>query len=135
MARIIIDGTDGTRGRIASFAAKNALAGTEIVIVNSEKVLVSGNPVMNIMDFKKQRALNTIKPTKGPFFSRSPEKMLKRAIRGMLPDYRRARGKDAWRLIKCYAGLPEEFKNEKLIKIEGKKPKRVMTLEQLGRDV
>ena len=46
--KIIIDAEGEIRGRVASFAAKQALQGNEIVILNSEKALVSGNLVMNI---------------------------------------------------------------------------------------
>ena len=68
---------------------------------------------MNLADFKFQKSINTIKPTQGPFFSRDPEKIMKRAIRGMLPDYRLGRGREAWRRVKCYQGVPEKFKKEK----------------------
>lgn len=133
MVKIIIDAENGMKGRIASFAAKQALLGNEIVIVNCEKALISGDEKMNLADFKFNKAINTIKPTKGPFFSRDPEKIMKRAIRGMLPDYRRGRGREAWKIIRCYIGIPEEFKNEKLIKIETKLPRKVTTLEKIGR--
>lgn len=133
MAKLIIDAEDQVRGRVASYAAKQALLGNEIFVLNSEKAFISGNPVMNVADFKFQRALNTIKPTKGPFFSRSTERIMKRAIRGMLPDYRKGRGREAWKRIKCYNGIPEEFKNEKLIKLEAQKPKKVMTINELSK--
>ena len=115
MAKIIIDAEGEVRGRLASFAAKQALQGNEIVVLNSEKALISGNIVMNIQDFKLRRALNTNKPEKGPFFSKDPEKMLKRTIRGMLPDFRIGKGREAWKRIRCYIGVPEEFKKEKPI--------------------
>ena len=37
---LVIDGEDGVLGRIASFAAKQALLGKEIKIVNCNKLLV-----------------------------------------------------------------------------------------------
>jgi large subunit ribosomal protein L13 len=132
MAKIIIDAENGMKGRVASFAAKQALLGNEIIVLNSEKALISGDEKMTLADFKFQRGINTIKPTKGPFFSRDPEKIMKRAIRGMLPDYRVGRGREAWKKIKCYQGVPEEFKNEKMIKIETKLPRKTITLKKLG---
>ena len=131
--KVVIDAENGMKGRIASFAAKQALLGNEIVVVNSEKALISGDEKMNLADFKFQRGINTIKPTKGPFFSRDPKKIMKRAIRGMLPDYRKGRGREAWKRIKCYMGIPEEFKNEKTIKIETKLPRKTITLERIGK--
>ena len=41
--------------------------------------------------------------------------MLKRGIRGMLPDFRKGQGKQAFQRIKCYDGIPEEFKNKKVL--------------------
>jgi large subunit ribosomal protein L13 len=131
--KIFIDAEGAIRGRIASFAAKQALQGNEIFILNSEKAIISGSPYMNIQDFKELRKLNSMKPEKGPFFSKSPERMMKRCIRGMLPDYRVGRGREAWKKIKCYAGLPEEFKKEKAIKIKTSEPPKHMTIEKLGR--
>ena len=39
----IIDGNDAILGRLASFVAKNALEGEEIVVLNCEKVVITGN--------------------------------------------------------------------------------------------
>ncbi len=131
MAKIIIDADGLTMGRLASYAAKQALLGNEIAIINSEKALISGRKEDVIDDYKFRRALNKINPEKGPFFSRDPERVLKRAIRGMLPDYRRGRGRDAWKKIRCYIGVPEELKKEKPIKIKHDIPKKNMTLKEL----
>jgi large subunit ribosomal protein L13 len=107
------------------------LRGNEIRIVNSDKALISGTDVWNIKDFKELRALNTMKPGKGPFFSKNSEKIMKRAIRGMLPDFRVGRGRDAWKKIKCYNEIPEELKNEKMIKLVKNIPKRVITIKEM----
>lgn len=132
--KIVIDAENGIFGRIASFAAKQALIGNEVIILNSEKALISGAKTMNIKIRKELRNLNKINPRKGPFFSRLPEKMMKRAIRGMLPDFRLGRGKIAVKKVKCYAGIPEEFKKEKITKMESKKiPSKFITLEELSR--
>ncbi len=133
MEKIFIDADGSAMGRVCSFAAKQALGGNQIVIVNSEKAIISGRKVQNITDFKLRRRLNTIKPRKGPFFSKSPEKIMKRCVRSMVPDFRLGRGKIAIRLVKCYCGVPEEFAKEKLIKIKGNAPTRQMTVAELSR--
>jgi ribosomal protein L13 len=51
----------------------------------------------------------------GPHISRTSEKIVKRSIRGMLPDHRLGRGKEAFKRIKCYVGIPPEFKDSKKI--------------------
>jgi large subunit ribosomal protein L13 len=120
-------------GRVASYAAKQALQGSDIVIVNSDKALISGRKEQNIDDFKSRRALNTIKPKKGPFFSKSTEKIMKRCVRGMLPDFRVGRGRVAFKKVMCYNGVPEEFSKEKLIKINANVPSRAMTITELSK--
>jgi large subunit ribosomal protein L13 len=133
MAKIFIDAENGVMGRVASYAAKQALQGNEVVIVNSEKALISGNNTTIIQEFKELRRLNTNKPEKGPFISRVPEKIMKRCVRGMIPDYRLGRGKIAFHKIKTYDGIPEEFKKEKMMKFEARVPKKYITIEELGR--
>jgi ribosomal protein uL13 len=135
MTKIYIDAKDAVMGRVASFAAKNALQGNEVVIVNSEKAVISGTPEKTIYDFKFMRALNSINPGKGPLISRVPEKIMKRAVRGMVPDYRRARGKVAIKKVKCYTGIPVEFAKEKFIEMgKGQNTlKKYITLEDLDR--
>ena len=64
MAKIFIDAENSVRGRVASYAAKQALGGNEIIVLNSEKALISGDSAMNVADFKFTRQLNSIKPTK-----------------------------------------------------------------------
>jgi len=133
MEKIFVDAANTSMGRIASFAAKQALSGNEVVILNSDLALISGRKEQNIDDFKLKRALNTIKPRKGPFFSKSTEKIMKRCVRGMLPDFRLGRGKVALKKVKCYDGLPIEFSKEKIIKINAKAPSKSMTLTELSK--
>ena len=133
MVKLFIDAENQPMGRIASFAAKQAIQGSEIVIVNSEKAVISGNAVMNTQDFKERRRLNTNKPEKGPFFSKNSEKIMKRCIRGMLPDYRIGRGREAWKKIRCYIGIPEEYKKEKLLDLKNNTPKKNMTIGLLSK--
>jgi large subunit ribosomal protein L13 len=133
MAKIFVDAQDTAMGRVASFAAKQALGGNEVAILNSEKAVISGRKEDNINDFKLRRQLNHMKPEKGPFFSRVPEKIMKRCVRGMVPDFRRGRGKIAISKVKCYTGIPAEFAEQKLIKVDAKLPVKAMSLSELSR--
>ena len=110
----IIDGKEAIMGRLASYAAKEALRGEEIVILNSEKVIITGNRKSIKEDFEEKRT-RIGSGQKGPKISRSPQKILKRAIRGMLPDHRKGRGKEAFGRIKCYVGIPKQFEASKKI--------------------
>lgn len=111
---IVIDGNNAVMGRLASYAAKEALKGEEIAVVNSEKVIITGNRTFMEQDLQKKKEMIG-SGQKGPHISRTSEKIVKRCIRGMLPDHREGRGKDAFRRIKCYVGIPPEFKDSKKV--------------------
>ena len=114
--KIIIDGENAVFGRLCSFAAKQALQGNEIIIVNSEKTIITGNK-KNVLEKYQQRKVRGGASRRGPNYPRTPHMMLKRGIRGMLPDYRWGEGKDALERIKCYDGVPTEFKNKEMVNI------------------
>jgi len=106
---------------LASYAAKEALKGEDIIILNCEDIIITGNK-KNIEENFKIRRSRVGHSQKGPRHSRSSEKMVKRSIRGMLPDHREGRGKIAFKKIKCYVGVPKEFQESKKI-LAGKQKK------------
>jgi large subunit ribosomal protein L13 len=69
-------------------------------------MVISGSRarVLATYDQKRQRGSRE----GGPFFPRRPDHIVKRTIRGMLP-YKRPRGVDAMKRIKCYVGIPVDF--------------------------
>jgi large subunit ribosomal protein L13 len=110
----IIDGKNAVLGRLASYVAKESLKGEEINVINCEQIIITGNRKFIEKDFQEKRE-RTGSGQKGPKISRDSEKIVKRAIRGMLPDHREGRGREAFKRIKCYAGIPPEFKDSKKI--------------------
>ncbi len=114
----IIDGKNAVLGRLASYVAKEALKGEEITILNCGEVIITGSKrdIRDRFDAKRRRVGSS---QKGPKHSKSSEKIVKRTIRGMLPDHRKGRGKVAFKRIKCYIGMPKEFEEKKKI-ISGK---------------
>jgi large subunit ribosomal protein L13 len=111
----VIDGKNATLGRLASFAAKEALKGEEIAVVNCEEIIITGSK-KNIEENFRKKAGRYGSSQKGPTHHKTSEKIVKRTIRGMVPNYREGRGREAFKRIKCYKGLPKEFENEKMIK-------------------
>ena len=111
----IIDGTNATMGRLASYVAKEALKGEEISIVNCENVIITGDKKTTENLFKEKRS-RFGSSQKGPKHHKSSEKIIKRVIRGMLPNYREGRGRMAWKKIKCYKKIPDELKDKRMIK-------------------
>jgi|TARA_Y100000310_G_C20658422_1_gene803280 ribosomal protein uL13 len=131
MVKIIIDASQGIFGRLCGFAAKKALEGDEVIIVNSEKAIITGNKKDIIQKYKVLRAKGGTS-LKGPKYSRYPYLMLKRGIRGMLPDHRKGQGKKAFARIKCYNNVPKEFEGQKMIKAGHAKPKKYIELKELS---
>lgn len=108
----IIDATNKIAGRIATYVAKQALLGDDIIIINADKAIISGNKKWILQRFQQKRAMGA--PLIGPYFPKRSDRILKRIIRGMLP-YKQEKGKNAFDKIKCYVGEPSEFK-DKIIK-------------------
>ena len=104
----VINGDGLLLGRLASITAKRALDGEEIAIVNAEKAIISGSRARVLSNYKHKRERGASGDRWGPFVPRRPDHLMKRTIRGMLP-YKRPRGVDAMKAIKCYVGVPVEF--------------------------
>ena len=111
---MIIDAKDQILGRLASFAAKKALLGENVDIINCEKAIITGSKKDVLKRYSFIRSIG--QPTKGPFLPRRPDLFVRRTIRGMLP-YKKNRGKNAYSKIKCHMGTPENLKGE-IVKLE-----------------
>lgn len=128
----VIDASGATLGRLSTHTAKRLLNGEEIAIVNSEKAIISGRKQTIKNHYKEKREVGTYR--KGPFFPRTPDKIVKRTIRGMIP-YQTPHGRIALKNLKCFIGVPKEFVGEKLEEIEGikKQPINFITIEELSK--
>ena len=98
-------------GRMASIIAKRLLNGEEIVIVNAEKAVLSGKKKSKVKEAKE--FLEVGSPEKGPFHYRRPDKIVRRTVRGMLP-YKQPKGKQAYKRLKVFIGIPAELKDQKM---------------------
>jgi large subunit ribosomal protein L13 len=107
----VINGDGLLLGRLASITAQRALAGEEIAIVNAEKAIISGSRSRVLGNYEHKRSRGST--GWGPFFPRRPDHIMKRTIRGMLP-YKRPRGVDAMKRIKCYVGIPAGFAGKEM---------------------
>jgi len=127
----IIDGKGAVLGRLASYVAKESLKGEEIVILNSELVIITGNR-KNIEESFHTRRSRVGSSQKGPKLSKSSERIVKRTIRGMLPEHRFGRGREAFKRIKCYVGVPKEFQEAKTIKAGKGKQSKFITIKEIS---
>lgn len=129
--KIIIDAKQVALGRLASYAAKQAVLGKEIVIVNAEKAIITGkvNKVVERYYKKRKRGGSS---QKGPYFPSMPDFILKRTIRGML-SHREGRGRSIFKRIRCYAGVPSEFEDAEKVSVGRVGEGNYITLEILSR--
>jgi large subunit ribosomal protein L13 len=113
---MIIDANNLILGRISTFAAKKALLGEKIDIINCEECVITGKKASVFKKF--DRFLSMGVPAKGPFNYKTPERLVKRSIRGMLP-YKKERGIEAFKNIKCHRGVPLALKGQKYETLKG----------------
>ena len=119
MSRFLyIDATDLILGRLASFVAKQLLLGYNVRILRSEQAFQTGEWTKVLAKMKSYlRKRTNYNPKKGPLHQRAPSEIIKRAVRRMLP-IRTVRGKEAYKRLKAFEGIPNSFRNEKLMSIE-----------------
>lgn len=111
----LYDATGQILGRFATRIAKELLKGENIRIVNCEKAVISGDPKETEKHYFERRQRGD--PIHGPFYPRIPDGIIRRTIRGMLPPHK-PRGREAFKRLKVYIGIPDELKNEKFIEIK-----------------
>ncbi|MEK6917484.1 MAG: 50S ribosomal protein L13 [Nanoarchaeota archaeon] len=124
----IIDGKNAVLGRLGAYVAKEALKGEEIVVLNCEQIIITGNKKEIQEKFREKRTKIGSGQT-GPKHSRLSHLIVKRAIRGMLPRASMGRGREAFKRIKCYSGVPKEFEQAKKISLDEKKSKFILVKE------
>lgn len=116
---MIIDATNLIIGRMASVVAKELLKGEKVIIVNAEESIISGARSSVLGKYRERRERKSIvNPARhGPFFPRRPEGIIRRAVRGMLP-YKKAKGKNAFKNLRVYSGMPKELEGKKIETVE-----------------
>jgi large subunit ribosomal protein L13 len=109
---IVLNADGAILGRLASYAAKQILSGETVVVINAEKIIVTGNKQAILKKYAHKRARGS--RHKGPFFPRYPDRIVRRVIRGMVP-YKREKGAKAMKRLKVVMGAPEKYKDSKKI--------------------
>ena len=100
-------------GRLAAEVAKQILLGEECRILNCEKAIISGRKAV-VFAREKQRRERKGYPLRSLKLPRLPQIVVRKCIRGMLP-WRTTRGREAYKLVHCFKGVPAEFQNQQLI--------------------
>ena len=131
---MIIDGKGLIMGRLASLVSKKLLNGEEIVVLNADKILISGNKEWAYAKYKQRldRASISNPRRMGPKFPRRPDDIFRRAVRGMLP-YRKTTGREAFKRLKVFVGIPIEYEESEIFKVQEASPKNIKKSIELGK--
>jgi large subunit ribosomal protein L13 len=105
---IIFDASNLILGRMATVVAKHLLQGEKVVILNSEKAVISGKRLSKTREAKEKLKIGHHR--KGPYWPRQPDRYVKRAVRGMLPRGSH-KGKEAYKRLRVFIGVPSVYKD------------------------
>ncbi|WP_136590073.1 50S ribosomal protein L13 [Salinigranum halophilum] len=109
-ADVVVDARDCILGRVASEVAQKALAGESVAIVNAEHAVITGSEE-DVMSVYRKRV--DVGSDRGPYYPKRPDRLFKRAVRGMLP-YKKPKGRDALERVRVYVGNPYDEDGEVL---------------------
>lgn len=109
---IVVDASGAVAGRLGAFVAKQLLKGEQVIIVNAEKAVISGNKVYTVNVYRKRRHMtNKANPEKAAKWPRRPDLLLKKIVSGMLPP-KTATKKKSLHALMVYMGKPDDVKEE-----------------------
>jgi large subunit ribosomal protein L13 len=102
--KYLIDGNKYVLGRLATYVAKLLLEGNHVALINAEKLVISGEKEVIVEKYKeKLNWKDKANPEHSPYWSRRPDLLVKRIIRGMLP-YKRKAGREAYKRLRVFIG-------------------------------
>lgn len=101
MEEIIIDAKGLILGRYATYAAKQALLGNNVIVINASQTVISGKKSVVFDRLKQKKAMGS-NIRQGPFLPTRSDSYVKRTIRGMIP-YKTAKGRDALSRVRVFA--------------------------------
>jgi len=121
---VYVDGSNQIAGRLCSIVAKELLSGKRVVVLNAEKVLVSGRSSSVFRQWQARLEIYShVNPIYGPIHPRRPDNILRRMVRGMVPKTK-TKGKSAMGRLRVYMGVPEKFASVKTSQYEDAKARR-----------
>ena len=114
----IIDGRNAVLGRLGSLVAQRIMDGEEIVVINAESIVVTGERDMIFADYKARVDRGDTTKRKGPFYPRRADLLFKRSVRGMIP-WTSTSGREAYRRLHVFVGIPKQFADAEMEKVDG----------------
>jgi len=111
--QVVVDATNHIAGRLCSYVAKMLLKGDNVVVLNAEKAMLSGERYSTIRQWHEYLEIGSIvNPIHGPFHARRPDTIITRMVRGMVPK-RRPKGISAMKRLRVYIGVPKNYEGVK----------------------
>jgi large subunit ribosomal protein L13 len=112
---VVINAEKHVLGRMSTNVAKRILNGEDVIIVNAEKAIITGNRDM-IFDnytakYKRGKQIN------GPFFPKRADLIVKRTVRGMIP-FKSSHGREVYRHLTVFVGVPKDLVSAKMEQVE-----------------
>lgn len=116
---VVIDGTNHRLGRLASRVAKMLLEGKRVVVLNAEKIVITGSKSAILARYQyllDRKWLSSIERAQ-IWNPRRPDRIFWYTVRRMLPR-KKPKGREALSRLRVYNGVPEEFAEVKPITVE-----------------
>ena len=135
----IIDASNLILGRMATYAAKRALEGKRVVIVNAERAVISGTKARVIGRVKLKLKTRTLtNQEKAPTHPRRPDNYVRRVVRGMLP-WKKSKGKDAFRRVHVFIGTPADYAGKPMVNMSDASASRLrvpyVSIQQVAEEI
>ncbi len=103
LGRLATEIASRLRGKHKTIYTPHVDTGDYIVVINAEKVRVSGNKAKDKMYYQHSGYMGGLKATNfSDMIERSPERVIEIAVKGMLP--KNPLGREMYRKLKVYAG-------------------------------
>ncbi|MBT4204780.1 MAG: 50S ribosomal protein L13 [Gammaproteobacteria bacterium] len=125
----VVDATDKVLGRLATEVASRLRGkhkaeytphmdtGDYIVIINAEKIRVTGNKAQNKMYYRYSGYIGGLKQMNFEnLLAKAPEQIIERAVKGMLP--KGPLGRDMYRKLKVFSGPQHDHIAQQPIPLE-----------------
>jgi len=105
---MIIDAENHVLGRLATQVVAELKEGNEVDIVNADRAIVKGNPDSTIEKYRTRYERGD--RDHGPQYPKAPERIVRRAVRGMLPS--NSEGREMLGRLNVHTGNPDSVDAE-----------------------
>lgn len=130
----VVDASGLVLGRAAGLIAQRLLKGEQIVVIHAERSVVTGARARVLEEFTTRRARGSVRS--GPHYPRYPDRIFRRAVRGMLPHLK-TRGRLALDRLTVHIGCPPDVAAAKAESLDAARARPSLapplTLEEISR--